>query len=209
MNIVLIGSRPANLAFGLLLSIHASGLAFMFDRMLPAPGFRARLLMTAALLASLVFGLYLPVRSLVQDRWFFPLRQNGRVIVIRRERPTAHLNRGDRIGYSFDGFQVHELVVHSGFGLGPVLALPGDRILFTKSTFEVNGNAQPRFALMPESGEIILDERHWFVWPEFDIRGHGNVMGQVPQTLTSLGIISERQFLGRPCRRWFWHKQLE
>src|SRR5437763_142265 len=38
------GSNVASIAFGLLLSVHASGLAFFVEKMLPAPGFRARLL---------------------------------------------------------------------------------------------------------------------------------------------------------------------
>jgi len=208
VNVLWFGSRPANLAFGLLLSIHASGLGFLLEKMLPAPRFRTKLILAAALLAFLACGLYLPARALIQDRWFLPLRLNGRLIIVQRKSPPITLRRGDVIAYSFEGANGPGIIVHGGFGLGPVLALPGDRVRFTQTTFEINGQAQPRLALMPQSGEIVMSERHWFVWPNFDMYGHGNVVDQLPERFLDLGMISERQFLGRPCRRWLWRQQL-
>jgi hypothetical protein len=207
-NVAWFGSQTANAAFGLLLSLHASGVAFLCDKMLPVPQFRTRLVLALAVLVLLACVVYLPARALVQERLFFPLRVNGRVVIVRREAPSIRLNRGDVIAYSFEGFQESELIVRAGFGLGPVLALPGDRVRFTKMTFEVNGKPQARLDPMPESGEFIVSERHWFVWPEFGIHGHGNVIGRVPETLLRLSNISEQQFLGQPCHWWFWRQQV-
>ena len=208
LNVLWFGSRAANLAFGLLLSLHASGLGFLLEKMLPAPRLRTKLILAAALLALLACGLYLPARTFVQNRWFLPLRLKGQLIIVRRESPPGTLRRGDVIAYSFEGVNWPGIIVHAGYGLGPVLALPGDRVRFTQTTFEVNGQAQPRLGLMPQSGEVTVSERHWFVWPNFDMYGHGNVVDKVPETLLNLGMVSEREFLGRPCHRWLWHQQL-
>jgi hypothetical protein len=130
------------------------------------------------------------------------LRLKGQVVIVHRQAPSAALQRGERVAYSFEGFAEHELVVRSGFGLGPVLALPGDRVLFTKSTIEINGIAQPRFALMPESGERIIPEKHWFVWPEFAIDAQGHLAGgAISDRIVGSGVIAEHQFLGKPCHR--------
>jgi len=209
IQIAWLGTQQATVAFGLLLSVHASGLALFCDRVLPAPTFRARLILAAALLAFVALCLYLPGRRLVQNHLFFPLRINERVIIVRREAPSIALHRGDMVAYSLEGFSEHALVVRAGFGLGPLLAMPGDQIRFTKTTFEVNGIAQPRLALMPEAGEWIVPQKHWFVWPTFGMFGHGHPAdATLSETMLSLGTISERQFLGRPLRRWLWRPQL-
>jgi hypothetical protein len=203
------GFPTAAVAFGLLLAIHASGLALLFEPALPTPGFRARLLLTAVMLVVLAGALYLPARHLILDHLFFPLRLNERVIIIHRGTLPATLHHGDTVAYSFEGFSQGELFVRAGYGLGPILALPGDELRFTKSSFEVNGVVQPRLALMPDSGEWKVPEKHWFVWPQFGITTHGYVAGSgFAEGMVSLGTISENQFLGRPCRWWLWRRQL-
>jgi hypothetical protein len=206
LNIVWFGSQLANLPFGLLLSLHASSLGFLIDKMLPVPQFRTRLITAAGLLIFLACGVYLPARNLVQDHWFLPLRLKNQVVIIHREAPGSTLRRGDVIAYSFGSVDGQGIIVHGGLGLGPVLALPGDSVRFTSTAFEVNGQPHARLALMPQSGEITISERHWFVWPDFDISGHGYVMDKVPETILSVGLISDRQFLGKPCRRWLWNR---
>jgi hypothetical protein len=203
------GFPSGSVAFGLLLAIHASGLALLLEPGLSAPGFRARLLLSAGMLIVLAAALYLPARQLILDHLFFPLRINERVIIIHREALTAALHRGDTVAYSFEGFSQGELFVRAGYGLGPILALPGDELRFTKSSFEVNGVAQPRLALMPDSGEWQISEKHWFVWPQFGMTTHGYVAGSgFAEAMISVGTISETQFLGRPCRWWLWRRQL-
>jgi len=153
-------------------------------------------------------ALYLPARGLILDHLFFPLRLNQRVIIIHRGTFPATLHRGDMVAYSFEGFSQGELFVRAGYGLGPVLARPGDELKFTTSSFEVNGVEQPRLALMPDSGEWKIPEKHWFVWPQFGITTHGYVAGSgFAESMVSLGTISETQLLGRPCRWWLWRRQ--
>ena len=202
------GSGAASVAFGLLLSVHASGLAFFVEKMLPAPGFRSRLISGAGLLALLAFFLYLPARKMVQSHWFFPLQVNDRVVVIYRQHPTINLRRGEPVAYSLDGFSEHGLVVRSGFGFGPLLGLPGDQVRFNPDSFEVNGLAHQRLAFMPTSGELLVPQRHWFVWPEFGKHGNGHASDDVlSQTVLELSTISEAQFMGKPLRHWLWRRQ--
>lgn len=203
------GFPVSTFAFGVLLAVHASGLTFLFEPSLPGPRFRVRLLFAGAVLALLALALYLPARNLILDHLAFPLRLNGRVLVIHRGTVPAVLHRGDVVAYSFEGFSEHELFIRAGLGLGPILALPGDEVRFTPSTFEVNGVAQPRLALMPDSGQWTVPEKRWFVWPQFAMSGHGYAaISGISESIISLGTISENQVLGRPCRWWMWRRQL-
>ena len=84
-----------------------------------------------------------------------------------------------------------------------------DRVRFSKAAFEVNGAGQPRLAHMPETGELIMAEKHWFAWPDFAITGHGNVAeAGVSAALLRMATISEQQFAGKPFKRWFWRRQV-
>jgi hypothetical protein len=202
------GYDGANLAFGLLAAIHASGLAYLFDPLFIEERFRARVAFALAMLLAVGGLIYMPLRNFVQKHWFFPVRVNDQVLVVRRG-TSAGLQRGERIAYQFEGVGDHGLVVRGGFGVGPVLASPGDQLRFTPSTFEVNGNPQPRLSLMPESGELVIPQKRWFVWPEFAISGHGHTAESVlSASILSLGVISEQQVLGKPCRYWLWRRQL-
>ncbi len=203
------GFPGAAIAFGLLLGIHGSGLAFLLERSLATSSFRSRLLLLAAVVAMLTCALYLPGRKLVLNHLFFPLRINERVIVIRRGIAPAALHRGDVVAYSIEGFSQGELILRAGYGLGPILALPGDELRFTPASFEVNGVAQARLDLMPESGQWQIAEKHWFVWPQFARTGHGYVAGTgLAESIMSVGTISAEQILGKPCRWWLWRRQL-
>lgn len=202
------GYPSAAVAFGLLLAIHTSGLAFLLQPSLTAPTFRSKLLLAAGIMVLLAIALYLPARGLVLNHFFLPIRLNGQVIVIHRGTAPNSLRRGDVVAYSFEGFWQGELHVGSGYGLGPILALPGDEVRFSPSNLEVNGQAQPRLAWMPESGVWQVPEKRWFVWPQFAKSGHGYVAAAgIADSIVSLGTISRGQVLGRPCRWWLWRRQ--
>jgi len=201
------GYPSASVAFGLLLSLHVCGLVYLLDPMFAGTRLRLRVFFSMALLAALACLLYLPARQLVQDHWLLPLRLNGQVIIVNRHIQLAALQRGDRIAYSFDGYTEHGLIVQGGYGFGPVLALPGDQLRFSKETFEVNDVPQPRLSLMPETGEMVVPQKHWFVWPQLGISGHGQMPNTLVAALVQLGTLSEKQCLGKACRRWLWRNQ--
>jgi hypothetical protein len=204
-----IGHLAGNVAFGLLLSVHGTGIIYLFEPWLAGARFRTRILLSMALLLALGGFLYLPARDLMETRWLAPLRVKDRVVVIEKFGQMPIVKRNDWIAYSLPENTDHAVYVEAGIGLGPVLAVAGDRVRFTEAAFEVNGAPQPRLAHMPETGELIVPEQHWFVWPDFAISGHGNVAGATLSTaLLQMATISEQQFAGKPFKRWFWRRQV-
>jgi hypothetical protein len=202
------GYPVAALGFGLLLSLHACGLVFVLDPLLVDAIFRTRLLFGGGILIALLCLVYLPGRDFIQRHLFLPLQVNGRVVVVKVMRLSTAWRRGERVAYSFGSHSEHQLVIHGGVSLGPVLAAPGDHVQFSASDFEVNGFSQPRLALMPSAGAFVVPEKHWLVWPEVAISGHGQVpTSDVAEALLNLCTISEDQFVGKPVRRWLWRKQ--
>ena len=207
--IVGLGSAVGNVAFGLLLSTHVTSVIYVLEPWLAGEKFRTRLLFSAGVLAALAGFVYLPGRNLIQEEWLMPLQVKGRVVIVQRLAHPRAVPRGAWIAYSIEGSGQNAVYLQSGFGLGPVLALAGDQVRFTKSAFEVNGVPQPRLDNMPQVGEWVVPEKHWFVWPEVAMSGHGNVPSEgIAATLLRVGTITEAQFVGRPFKRWFGRRQL-
>jgi len=198
--------RPAgNVTFGLLLSLHSTGLVFLIEPWLVGERLRVRIAASCAAMILLTLLLYAPARSLMESSWLLPLQANGRVVIVRRLASAGGVQRGDWIAYSLSEGSGQNIVTLNGYGLGPVLALAGDRVRFSRGGCEVNGVAQPRLAHMPATGEVVVPQKHWFIWPDFDIRGgHGFVPEtELSATMLQLATISEEQFLGKPFKRWF------
>jgi hypothetical protein len=207
--IVGLGYLVGNVAFGLLLSTHVSSVIYVFEPWLAGARFRVRLSFSFVMLVLLGALVYLPVRNLIQEQWLMPLQVKGRVVIVHRLANAPALSRGAWIAYTIDSARGQGLYAQEGFGLGPVLALPGDRVRFTKSALEVNDVPQPLLAYMPQVGEWVVPQKHWFVWPEVVISGHGNTPADaISATLLQMGTITEDRFVGRPFKRWFGRRQL-
>jgi hypothetical protein len=205
-----LGHTAANIAFGLLLSIHATGLNFLAEPWLRDVRFRFRVLLSMLMLLALGGVLYMPARAFLENHFFAPWQINDRVIIIQKFATPPAVKRGEWIAYTIAGRGDHGAYVAAGSGLGPVLALGGDRVRFTPLHLEVNGIAQPRLAHMPETGELIVPQNHWFIWPEFAIGGHGNMPeGTIASAVLQMAAIPESQFVGKPFKQWFWHRQFE
>jgi hypothetical protein len=203
-----IGYPAGNMAFGLLLSVHGTSVIYLFEPWFAGARFRTRIVGSMALLFGLGGLVYLPARNWMETRWLAPLRVQDRVVVVKKARARPIVKRNDLIAYSLPGNTDHAVYVEAGFGLGPVLAVAGDRVCFTKAVFEVNGAPRPRLAHMPETGELIVPEKHWFIWPEFAVSGHGGATeAALSAALLEIATISEEQFAGKPFRRWFWRRQ--
>lgn len=207
--IVWLGHAVANIAFGLLLSAHVISLVFLCRPWLAGERFRVRLGTVFALLIVLGLFVYAPLRNLLQNRCLMPVRTNERVVVVQRFASAQAVKRGDWIAYTVaSGRAAAGVWVREGLGLGPVLAVGGDRICFQTNGFTVNGILLPLLPHMPRSGEVVVPENHWFVWPDLAINTYGNA-GEplVSTTMLQLAIISETNYLGRPFKRWFWRRQ--
>jgi hypothetical protein len=204
-----IGYQTGNVAFGLLLSIHSTGLIYVLEPSLADARFRTRVFASMALLLGLGGLVYMPARSLMEARWLAPLRVQDRVVVVNKSKPASTVKRNDLIAYSHPGNTDHTVWVQGGLGLGPVLAVAGDHVCFTQTAFEVNGVPRPRLPHMPQTGDLTVPEKHWFVWPDFGITGHGNApAGALTTALLQMATISEEQFAGKPFKRWFWRRQI-
>jgi hypothetical protein len=210
--IVWLGHPFGNYAFGLLLSIHATGFIYYCSPLLTGMEFASRLLFTLAVLVLIGTVIYMPARRVIQERWLLPLRMNGRVIIVQRQASADTVGRGDWVAYRLSGYVIWAHGNHdadrSGMGFGPVLAIDGDHVGFSTNIFTVNGFPHPSLAHMPESGNWVVPQNHWFIWPDFDINGHGDV-GEASISAAMLGRadVSEKQFVGKPFNRWFWRNQ--
>lgn len=210
-----LGYTVGNLAFGLLLSVHVTGLLYLCGPWLEAKTVGSRFWWSLGLLFVLAALFYLPARSFLQDHLFMPLRVRGHVVVVSKLASMATAKRGDWVAYTVGRWDSREayfehngVVVQAGYGFGPVIGVAGDRVRFAPDSVEVNGVALPRRPLMPSSGEVVVPEKHWLVWPEFDTSGHGFIaQEQIEATLLRTATITADQMVGRPFKHWFWRRQ--
>lgn len=213
--VVWLGYPVANLAFGLLISVHATGLVYYCGPLLNGWEFRWRIFFTVAVLLGVGLLLYSPARSALQNHWVTPVLRNGGVVVVKKFIGPAAVKRGDWVLYSLPDYSAGSphgggaVRVRAGYGWGPVLAVAGDRVTFSTNRFAVNGVNHPLRPHMPQSGELVVPEKDWFIWPELDISGHGNVgEAVISGTMLQLALVPENQFAGKPFHRWFWREQI-
>jgi hypothetical protein len=97
----------------------------------------------------------------------------------------------------------------TSLGLGSVLATAGDRVEFSTNSFTVNGVPQPFLPHMPTSGNLVVAENHWFIWPNIAISGNWNVgEADISSAMLQMASVPEKQFVGKPFKRWFWREQI-
>ncbi len=208
--IVWLGYPVSNIAFGMMISLHVSGLVYYCKPLIGKESFRWRLVFSALALVAVGGLLYWPAR----DRWLMVLRTNGRVIIAYKGIVPSQLHRGDWVGYRLPELQRGDphngggVWIQSGAGLSPILAVGGDQVVFSGARFFVNGRPQPALPHMPASGELIVPENHWFLWPRVGISGHGNVgEGVVSETMMELADVPTEQLVGKPLVHWLWREQ--
>lgn len=205
------GYPIGNLAFGLIISTHTSGIAYYLGPALTVWTLRGRLFLTILILMSVSLLYYGPLRDIIQSHLLMPLRVNGRIIVVGKLAPLEDVRRGDWIAYhisrgdeSGDDAWVR---IHSGTGFGPVLAVPGDTVEFSANGYSVNGVPHPLLPNMPASGSFVVAKKHWFIWPSYSVSGHG-YGGVVASVMLELANVSEDQYAGKPFKHWFWREQI-
>jgi hypothetical protein len=213
--IVGLGYPAANFAFGLLISLHATGLVYYCHPLMAEEPFRSRLAFTLLVLLAIGLLLYLPARNYIQEHWVTPLRMNGHVIVVQRNVPARLIRPGDWVAYKFNEDAVGEnyhggtVWLRNGLSLGPVLAQANDQIVFSTNSFSVNGIWHTNLPYMPHAGELTVPEKHWFIWPNLDISGHGDVgEARISSAMLGLANVEATNIFGKPLRHWFWRKQI-
>ena len=213
--IVWLGFPAANVAFGLMISIHATGFVYYCSPLLADEPLERRLGFTVLVLLAIGLLIYTPVRSVIQGRWLTPLQLNGHVIVVGLHSNPGQIHRGDLVAYRLHDAETGEahnggaVWVRSGMGLGTVLAVAGDTVNFSTNGFTVNGVTQTNRPYMPVSGTVTVTENHWFIWPSLDISGHGNIgQANITGAMLDLANVDETQFYGKPFARWFGRRQV-
>jgi len=211
------GSPIGNLAFGGLIGIHVTGFVYYCGPLLRQEELGFRLIFTLLAVIGIGLLLYLPARNLILQHWLVPLRVHGQVFVAQRQFPVAAIQRGDWIAYKLgsgssgweSGWAHGSVRVQSGLGLGPVLAVAGDRVGFSTNGFTVNGVPHALLPHMPRSGEVNLREKQWFIWPELGISGYGNTPeGNISALMLQLAVVSQNDFVGKLFQRWLWRRQI-
>ena len=209
--IAFFGYPFGNLAFGLIISTHTTGITYYLGPELQKWRLRERVLLTILILMSLGFLYYGPLRDIIQNRILMPLQINGRVVVVEKLAPMGTVQRGDWIAYHItrsaeygDDMAIH---IHSGTGFGPVLAVAGDTVEFSAKGFSINGVLHPLLPDMPSSGSFVVAQKHWFIWPSYSVSGHG-YQSRVSSLMLELANVSEDQYAGKPFKHWLWRKQV-
>jgi len=214
--IVWLGYPFGNYAFGMVLSLHATGFIYYCNPLLMEKSFGFRIVFTGLILMALGFCIYGPLRNAIQDHWLMPLRVNGRVVIVQKLGSANQVRRGDWIAYRLSGSRETEydnderIYARSGVGFGPVLAVAADHVEFSTNAFYVNGIPRPVLPHMPDSGTLTVQENDWFIWPSYSINGYGyyRTEDRISAIMMVMANVSDRQFIGKPFQRWFWRKQI-
>lgn len=208
--ILWLGYPIANIAFGLLISIHVSGITYYCSPWLNGERLFTRIIIALLLTIALSALIYVPIRNSVQERHFAPLQTPNGVVVIQRLATPPYLKRGDTIAYNLQEVSEGHFYAHGGLTLGKILAVPGDRVQFSTNCFRVNGAPYPLEPHMPTGGEVVVPEKNWFIWPNLAIiGGHGAVPEwTISSTMLQMATVPQDQFVGKPFDRWFGRHQI-
>src|SRR5712671_3680103 len=93
--IIWLGYPLANMAFGLLLSLHTTSILFLFSPWLAEVRLPYRVMLGMALLTMIGAGVYGPLRNLLQRHCWMPLRVHGRVVVVQKWSSARSVQRGE------------------------------------------------------------------------------------------------------------------
>jgi len=214
--VVALGYQIGNVGYGLMISAHASSIIFLEGYWLREQcRFSHRLALAIVTLLVVWLAVYSPAVRFAERHWVTPVRVRNHVLIVRHSSSTQAIKRGDYVVYSMsrdrigDGHQGGAVVMRAGLGGGLVLGVAGDRVEFSTNSFSLNGASRPLLPHMPVSGEWVVPEKHWFIWPELDMNINGNVSAAaISEMMFQLATVPEDQFVGKPFRRWFWRRQI-
>jgi hypothetical protein len=197
------GQVMGGVAFGLVIALHASGIAAYLDHTAPADSFVYRLGRRFLLLGGV--GLLLSVTTArIMERIVVPVTGPTSVLLINPHAQTHDLLPGETVAYNLDAIRVSQVRITAGLYLGRVLALPGSEIEFTPSHYRVDGIAHPSLPHMPSSGKVTVEAGRSFIWPSVFLFSGDPGTRSFP---LSGGLVADSALVGRPYKRWFWRTQ--
>jgi hypothetical protein len=209
-----VGQPISNLAFTLMISIHAAGIL----RMKSSVKVWKRILLSVVVFVAVAQCLYVPLRNAMERHWFAPLQFNGKTIVVLMNQESSNVTRGSWVVYSLESSRQNAtnvtnsygygaVIVEGGNTLGRILAVGGDEVVFESHRILVNGRPQQRRDTMPVEGSIAVTHGRVFVWPEMNVRMTTGMGAAVQPTLLRLAVVPETVIVGKPFDRWFWREQ--
>lgn len=205
--LVALGYALADIAFGLMIAVHATSLSYLFIRWLEASTFSSRLGAACATLVATGFLLYLPAVKVMQSYFFLPLRVGEKVLVVWRGGDPSTVRRGDWVACRIRAEAENRVIVSGGYVVQPVLGVAGDTVRFTSSACEIKGRPTLRQHLMPEAGGWVVPEKMWFIWPRLAINNRNVNEAQISAILERLAQVGHDQYIGRAFRHWFGRRQ--
>ncbi len=213
--LIFLGHPAADWAFLALISAHVASVTQQILPWITSRRVWAQLVLSVILFAGINQFVYVPARNWFLRHVAMPLQTPRGVVIVNPSARRGRIQQADWVAYRIEanvagliGANHGSIVLRAGYGYGPVLALPGDRVEFGPEVCQINGAPIPRLTDMPASGTLTVPENHWFVWPELRISGHGNFTASLEAEMERLALVDQNDFVGRPFKRWFFTKQV-
>lgn len=207
--LMFLGYVTANIAFGMMTSMHVSSIIFVLNRAAPEMSVFRRLALSLAVLLVVGQLVYASGLNWLQNHLFMPVRMGSKVFVINRASAIESIRRGDVVACQTDAVIEGMVRIRDGYILDRVLAGPEDKVEFRASTFTVNGAAAAALPLMPVQGGVVLPAKTWLIWPSLQRITRVNVPDDdIAQAVLSMAMVPREKVIGKPFRRWFWRKQI-
>ena len=196
-------ARPLGAAaFGIAAAAHGIAAATCADAHEPLLRYSRRILrrLLIALAAILVLTL---VAHLITSPFLIAVAgKDGPVLIAPSSTPPARV--GELVAYRLSGRDNGGFRVHGGVYWGRVLAVPPSQtVAFDGDHYFVDGSPHPALPRMPAQNQIQIDRDHMFIWPEI-VRFQQGSTARFP---ADIGLVPQSALVGRPYKRWFWHKQ--
>jgi hypothetical protein len=206
--VVWLGSSAATLAYGLMVALHAVSMAHLVEAWLDLVEWGRRLLLVlfTTLLVGVLF--YFPAQRWIQNELIMPLRIGNQTLMVFPDDRVDSLRPGAVRVFRFGGTIGRGIVLGQGLVVAEIRGEPGNHIRFDRGYYLVNDRAFAARPLMPQSGEWMVPENHWFIWPDSSIKVHGALpaldAGQLDALLREMAFVPSSRLVGRPLRWWFW-----
>ncbi len=201
-----LGTFISEAAFAVIIGTHVASVSHLMRPLMIRNRLALQMVFGVVLFLAASVFLYIPAREWFHLHVALPVTIRGQVVVINPRADATTVHRGDVVAYRFDSWARQNIRVREGLGLEPVLAMPGDRLVFGDGIMYVNGSLQ-RLPLSARAwGSLVVPEHCWFIWPQLDSFNRGTVRG-VEDTLRGLALVDQGQLAGRPYRWWFFRAQ--
>ena len=125
-------------------------------------------------------------------------------LIIDSASSKSPLRVGEFVAYRIPSRNHGWMRVRGGIYGGRVLAVsPSQTVAFEDGRYLVDGSPHAALHLMPTQNQLQIPPDHAFIWPEVLHFQQGHT-AFLP---ADIGLVPHSALVGRPYKRWFWHKQ--